>query len=34
MKLPSGMFGENFTTAGLFETELNVGDKSRVGSPW
>jgi MOSC domain-containing protein YiiM len=34
MKLPSGMFGENFTTAGLFETELNVGDKFRVGSPW
>ena len=32
MKLPSGMFGENFTTAGLFETELNVGDKFRVGS--
>jgi len=34
MKLPSGMFGENFTTAGLFETDLNVGDKFRVGSPW
>ena len=34
MKLPWGMFGENFTTAGLFETELNVGDKFRVGSPW
>lgn len=34
MKLPSGMFGENFTTAGLFETELNVGDKFRVRSPW
>ena len=32
MKLPWGMFGENFTTAGLFETELNVGDKFRVGS--
>ena len=31
MKLPWGMFGENFTTAGLFETELNVGDKFRVG---
>lgn len=26
------MFGENFTTAGLFETELNIGDKFRVGS--
>ena len=32
IKLPCGMFGENFTTAGLFETELNVGDKFRVGS--
>src|SRR5688572_26610046 len=30
--LPWGMFGENFTTAGLFETELNIGDKFRVGS--
>jgi MOSC domain-containing protein YiiM len=26
------MFSENFTTAGLVETELNVGDKFRVGS--
>jgi MOSC domain-containing protein YiiM len=26
------MFGENFTTAGLFESELNIGDKFRVGS--
>jgi MOSC domain-containing protein YiiM len=32
MKLPWGMFGENFTTAGLFETELNIGDKFHVGS--
>jgi MOSC domain-containing protein YiiM len=32
MKLPWGMFGENFATAGLFETELNIGDKFRVGS--
>jgi len=32
MKLPWGMFGENFTTAGLFETELHIGDKLRVGS--
>ena len=32
MKLPWGMFGENFTTAGLLETEVNVGDKFRVGS--
>ena len=27
-----GMFGENFTTEGLFETELNIGDTFRVGS--
>jgi len=32
MKLPWGMFGENFTTAGLFESELNIGDKFRIGS--
>ena len=32
MKLPWGMFGENFTSAGLFESELNIGDKLRVGS--
>ena len=32
MKLPWGMFGENFTTKGLFEAELNIGDKFRVGS--
>ena len=32
MKLPWGMFGENFTTKGLFESELNIGDKFRVGS--
>jgi MOSC domain-containing protein YiiM len=32
VKLRWGMFGENFTTAGLFETELNIGDKFRVGS--
>ena len=32
MKLPWGMFGENFTTAGLFESELNIGDKFQVGS--
>jgi len=32
MKLPWGMFGENFTTAGLFESELTIGDKFRVGS--
>ncbi len=32
MNLPCGMFGENFTTAGLFESEVNIGDKFRVGS--
>jgi MOSC domain-containing protein YiiM len=32
MELPWGMFGENFTTAGFFEAELNIGDKFGVGS--
>lgn len=32
MKLPWGMFGENFTSAGLLESELCIGDKFRVGS--
>jgi len=32
MELPWGVFGENFTTTGLFETEINVGDKFRVGT--
>lgn len=32
IKLPWGMFGENFTTAGLIESEINIGDKFRVGS--
>lgn len=32
MELPWGMFGENFTTAGLHEAELNIGDQLRVGS--
>jgi len=32
MALPWGMFGENFTTAGLFETQVNIGDKFQVGS--
>jgi len=32
MNLPWGMFGENFTTVGLFESKLNIGDKFRVGS--
>jgi MOSC domain-containing protein YiiM len=32
MKLPWGMFGENFTTAGLYESEINIGDKFSIGS--
>lgn len=32
MDLPWGMFGENLTTTGLFETEVNIGDKFRVGA--
>ena len=32
MELPWGMFGKNFTSAGLFESGLNIGDKFRVGS--
>lgn len=32
MDLPWGMFGENFTTEGLREEELHVGDRFRVGS--
>ncbi len=32
MKLPWGMFGENFISTGLFESEVNIGDKFRVGS--
>ena len=32
MALPWGMFGENFTTEGLFETEVSIGDKFQVGS--
>jgi MOSC domain-containing protein YiiM len=32
MSLPWGMFGENFTTEGLFESGLNIGDKFRIGT--
>ena len=32
MELPWGMFGENFTTEGMFETETHVGDRFRIGS--
>jgi MOSC domain-containing protein YiiM len=31
-KLPWGAFGENFTTAGLLEEDLHVGDSFRIGS--
>jgi MOSC domain-containing protein YiiM len=30
--LPVGMFGENFTTEGIFEEKVNLGDRFRVGS--
>ena len=30
--LPWGMFGENFSTQGLLEESVNVGDRFRVGS--
>src|SRR3954470_12331687 len=31
-ELPWGMFGENFTTEGLDESTVNVGDRFRIGS--
>jgi len=31
-QMPWGMFGENFTTEGLFETDLHVGDRLQIGS--
>jgi MOSC domain-containing protein YiiM len=31
MELPYGMFGENFTTEGLLEDAVNVGDRFRIG---
>ena len=31
MNLPYGMFGENFTTEGLLENALNIGDRFRIG---
>ncbi|HYG79284.1 MAG TPA: MOSC domain-containing protein [Pyrinomonadaceae bacterium] len=31
-ELPWGMFGENFTTEGLDESSVNVGDRFRLGS--
>lgn len=32
MDLRWAMFGENLTTTGLLETEINIGDKFRVGN--
>jgi MOSC domain-containing protein YiiM len=32
VNLPWGMFGENLTTEGLFEDQVSVGDRFRVGS--
>ncbi len=31
IELPWGMFGENFTTNGLFEDSVNIGDRLRIG---
>jgi MOSC domain-containing protein YiiM len=32
MDLPWGMFGENFTSTGLLETEVRIGDRFRIGA--
>lgn len=32
MTLPWGMFGENFTTAGILEATMLIGDRLRIGS--
>jgi MOSC domain-containing protein YiiM len=32
MELPWGMFGENFTTTGLSEDDLHIGDRLQIGS--
>jgi MOSC domain-containing protein YiiM len=32
MSLPWGMFGENFTTQGMFENMVNIGDRFEVGT--
>ena len=32
MELPWSMFGENFTTTGLHETEIHIGDRFRIGA--
>jgi len=31
-QLASGMFGENFTTEGLFERDLHIGDRLQIGT--
>jgi MOSC domain-containing protein YiiM len=31
-ELPWGIFGENFTTEGLFESKVHVGDRLQIGS--
>jgi MOSC domain-containing protein YiiM len=32
INLPHGMFGENFTIEGLLETDVNIGDRFRIGT--
>jgi MOSC domain-containing protein YiiM len=32
LELPWGMFGENFTTEGVFEANLHIGDRLQIGS--
>ncbi len=32
MSIPYGMFGENFTTRGLLEEHINIGDSFEIGS--
>lgn len=32
VRMPWGMFGENFTTTGLFEDDLHIGDRFQLGS--
>lgn len=32
MQLPLGMFGENFSTEGLLESTVNIGDRFQIGS--
>ena len=32
MDLPWGMFGENFTTEGILENSVNIGDRFRIGA--